>query len=191
MSIDQQAHRSNEILYWKNKFKAMEKENFKQKELLNSTVRQLEKEIKQSARLREKIDAISGHYTRIPPSSFLPQLETKQPRNRSRTLPFYDKIEQSAPEVGHRRTRTDFSVKHASDLVASTKPHDENAIMPYTIEAEIQDVDAIIQKLSSDARGLVGDEQEIDQAAIDEKLRMAKVQVEYDVWVTGKSEVDV
>ncbi|KAJ3228389.1 hypothetical protein HK099_002894 [Clydaea vesicula] len=70
ISVDQKSHKTNEVLYWKNKFKDSEKEIFKTKEYLNAKLKQLEKETRNNQKLQKKIQNISTHYTHIPPSSF-------------------------------------------------------------------------------------------------------------------------
>lgn len=212
ISLDQQSHKMNEILYWKNKYKELDRENSKTRDLMNAKVKQLEKESEISNRLRAKIDAISSHYTRIPPSTFYPhalqEFEENSSRSRSRTLPMPRKLDNGKPCTTTSALRKEGQVyrsksEHFGDatlpsamshfhsrqvsqppaLPKSTRTRtvsNSKSILPYTIESEIEDVDAMISKLENDAHTLA------DQMDHEERMRLAKLQVEYDVWVSGK-----
>jgi hypothetical protein len=151
--------------------------------MLHAKIKQLEKEGNVSSRLRAKIDAISSHYTRIPPSSFYHQdaetVDEADGRSRAMTLPVPQQISQAQPHSEIRRSKSDYfrDSVHEPPLPKATpkKP------LPYTIEAEIDDVDAMISRLALDAHSLVENE-----GSESERMRLAKLQVEYDVWCGGK-----
>jgi hypothetical protein len=60
---------TNEILYWKNKYRELEKEKFRLEEAQNNTIRQLEKECKEHDRLKNQLELMRVHFIHLAPKA--------------------------------------------------------------------------------------------------------------------------
>jgi hypothetical protein len=61
--------KTNEILYWKNKYRDLEKEKQKVEDALKGTIRQLEKEAIQHEKLKGQLEVMKLHFSALAPKA--------------------------------------------------------------------------------------------------------------------------